>query len=342
MAGLTIKLEEQLSDLRSDQIAYKVTIQNTTSEPITILSVEPNVPVGAKVLEITDNSFAEYFSKKSELISELSTLLGHFLWVTSESFREKYIEAQHESLKKIFNFSGILKIYISLVFDRKSLASRLDQTDATYKFRISSVEDARTALKTWIDAPHQHFGIETLFKAKLQQLESVDSRLSESEQKGSSLTTIEPDSSFSATYVLKFKRGLLDPRKYQVSFSAKHKKNHPDSSPQSSSAATNVLISPSPVNLTIVAVISALLGILLRGSLGDEQNKFLEFANLAKTGQIFVGPVIALIFFNIYEHTSIGKGLNFSINWRSALFIGAMCGLAQDRVIAALKALLGF
>jgi hypothetical protein len=61
----------------------------------------------------------------------------------------------------------------------------------------------------------------------------------------------------------------------------------------------------------------------------------------ARSGQLLVGPVIALIFFNVYEYTSVGKDLGMSVSWRSALLIGALCGLAQDRVLAALKALIG-
>jgi hypothetical protein len=48
-----------------------------------------------------------------------------------------------------------------------------------------------------------------------------------------------------------------------------------------------------------------------------------------------------LIFFNAYEYTSMGKGVGMPISWRSALLIGALCGLLQDRVLAGLKAFFG-
>jgi hypothetical protein len=113
------------------------------------------------------------------------------------------------------------------------------------------------------------------------------------------------------------------------------------SSARSVSTATNVQISPYPFSLTIVAVLSALLGVLIRVSLEGAKDPLANLALLAGSGQLLVGPIVALIFFNVYEYTSLGKGITMSVSWRSALLIGALCGIAQDRVLAALKALIG-
>lgn len=58
MSGPTFKIEEQLSDIRSNQIAYKLTIENAGADPLHLLSVEPRVPVGAELLGISDTSLA--------------------------------------------------------------------------------------------------------------------------------------------------------------------------------------------------------------------------------------------------------------------------------------------
>ncbi|MNJ69411.1 hypothetical protein D3C77_657580 [compost metagenome] len=63
MAAPIIKLEEQLSDLRSNQVAYKLTIENLGAEPIILLGLEPSIPVGAQLLEVTGNEFAGDFSE---------------------------------------------------------------------------------------------------------------------------------------------------------------------------------------------------------------------------------------------------------------------------------------
>jgi hypothetical protein len=208
----------------------------------------------------------------------------------------------------------------------------------SFVFCISSGSDARTAFVKWMEKTNEHEEIITLFGLKTEQLEHIEATMDESDR--SSLTTIEAGSFFTATYVLKFDRRLLESRKFQVCFSANYL-NPGDSSPQSNSTATNVLISPYPIVLSIVAIIAALLGTLLRASLGDQTSPLHEISGLTKSGKLLVGPVLALIFFNVYEYTSLGKSIRMAVSWRSALLIGALCGLAQENVLAALKALIG-
>jgi hypothetical protein len=54
-----------------------------------------------------------------------------------------------------------------------------------------------------------------------------------------------------------------------------------------------------------------------------------------------IGPIVAFVFFNGYEYTSLANGIGSSLSWRSALLLGALCGIAQARVLAALRALIG-
>jgi hypothetical protein len=133
---------------------------------------------------------------------------------------------------------------------------------------------------------------------------------------------------------------VLEPKKYQVAFDASFTVSDAMAA-QTASAATNVLISPYPFALSVIAVLSAFLGVLLRVSLAGSRYPLQDLLSLAQSGGLFVGPVVALIFFNIYEYTSLGKGLTISISWRSALLIGALSGLAQERILASLKALIG-
>jgi hypothetical protein len=338
MMSPIIKLEEQLSDLRSDHIAYKLTIENPDSKPIRLLSVKPRVPDGASLLEIKDTSLAEAYMRKAELIEELNRLLRQFLWVTSETFRQTWIERQREAFKKIFSVTGIFNLYFHLLYNYRSFQARMKREFESFAFKIASASDARSAYVRWMKNSSEHEAIRTLFEAKTEQLEHVEARMDESDRPG--LTAIEAGSCFNATYVLKFARGFLEPRKYQVDFDATYL--HADSgSSQSTSTATNIQISPYPFILSVVAIIAALLGVLLRGSLGSVGDPFQEMFLLANSGKLLFGPVVALIFFNVYEYTSIGKDIDISVSWRSALLIGSLCGIAQDRVLAALKALIG-
>ena len=47
--------------------------------------------------------------------------------------------------------------------------------------------------------------------------------------------------------------------------------------------------------------------------------------------------VLALVIFNVFEFTSLAARLTRYVNWRGALFIGVVCGLAGDKVLTALN-----
>jgi len=338
MASPTFKLEEQLADQRSDQIAYKLTIANPGTTPIRLHSVEPRVPMGASLLQIRDTSLAEANALRAELVQELNRLLRQFLWVTSEAFRHTWVERQKEGLRELFTVIGILTFYMQLIIAPRGWLARMRVEFNSLAFRIASASDARSAYARWMQNANEHDTVRSLFEAKIEQLEHMEAQMDEDDRPG--LTSIDSGSFFTATYVLKFARGLLEPRKYQVGFAVTYQEQ--DSGPlQTTSVATNVQISPYPFSLSIVAIVAALLGVLVRVSLAGAQDPIHEMVTLARSGHLLVGPVVALIFFNVYEYTSLGKGIGMSVSWRSALLIGAVCGLAQDRILAALKALVG-
>lgn len=337
MPSPDFKLEEQLADIRSDQIAYKLTISNLDSQPVRLLAVEPRVPIGANLLEVTDSSLAQANAQKAELIDELNRLLRQYLWVTSSAFRQQWIDQQKESVKQIFSFVGFLSIYFQLFFNMSSFQARMKREFDTFSFKVSSAADARSAYEKWMASSTEHEAVKTLFDEKVKQLERVEARMDESDRPG--LTSIPPGGFFTATYVLRFARKVLEPRKYQIGFDATYA--HLDSPAQSNSVATSVQISPYPLSLSVVAILASLLGVFLRISIGGASDPFLKMFDLASTGQLLVGPIVALIFFNVYEYTSVGKEIGVSVSWRSALLIGALSGLAHDRILSALKALIG-
>jgi hypothetical protein len=335
MASPELKIEEQLADSRSDQIAYKLTVSNPDSQPVRLLSIQPRVPIGASVLEITDSSLAQANAQKAKLLEELNRLLRQFLWVTSEAFRQEWTDRQKELFKEIFSVAGIITAYVQIFTG--SYQTRMRREFDSFAFGISSAADARSAYEKWMATTNQHEAVKTLFEEKTKQLERVEGRMDESERPG--LTSISPGGYFTATYVMKFSRKAFEPRKYQVGFEATYSQS--DSPAQSNSVATTVQISPYPLRLSVVAVFSALLGIIVRLSVNDQSAPFNEMLRLAQTGQLLVGPIVALVFFNVYEYTTVGKEMAMSVSWRSALLIGALSGLAHDRILLALKALIG-
>jgi hypothetical protein len=155
-------------------------------------------------------------------------------------------------------------------------------------------------------------------------------------------TVIEPRSEYAATYVMECPRHPIEPRKYQVSVEAIYQVDDAHGATQSTGATATVLISPYPAALSVVAVVGALLGGAVQTSLDNPSVNLIDaFWGSVQSGRVAVGPIIGLVFFNVYEYTTVGKNLGMGLSWRSALLIGTLCGLAQDRVLAALKAFLG-
>ena len=110
------------------------------------------------------------------------------------------------------------------------------------------------------------------------------------------------------------------------------------------------------VALTLVAVVSSLLGYVLRFTLSQStsassatqvsqltpQAFSLEQLLTLLTSATWIGSaILAFVFFNVYEFTDVGRNFRMGLGWRSALLIGALCGLMGDRILVALKAFLG-
>ena len=51
--------------------------------------------------------------------------------------------------------------------------------------------------------------------------------------------------------------------------------------------------------------------------------------------------ITALFFYNVYDSTDVGRKIKVGVGWRSALIIGGLSGLLNDRVVEALRGLLG-
>lgn len=354
MANPIFKLEEQLPDLRSNQVVYKLTIENPDTKAIRLLTINPRVPNDVALLEVTDSLWAEANARRTKLLKGLNILLKHYLWVESSQFRQAVIEGKKEAAKKIFNFKRFMSFYLKYVFQEKNFQEQMKQDFDIFIFDIDSASDARAAHDRWMKNSDKDEVIrplfeerwmknldkdkviKPLFEEKMTQLECIEKQLIANDES----TTIEAGSFFTATYVLKFARQILEPKKYLVSFVVIYDRP-PDGGKQNGSAGISVQISPYPFSLSIVAILAALLGVLLKVSLSDKPDPLQEMHIYSESGKILVGPILALIFFNAYEYTSLGKNINMTVSWRSALLIGALCGLAQDRVLAALKALIG-
>lgn len=280
------------------------------------------------------------------LCDELTELLNEHVFESSADARAARLKIEKQFLEDLIkDMNAIFRAYFSLFTGKwsKRFEERRAQLDAQ-KFVIMRKSDADIALKRWFQDQDTKTLYGEMFKAKVEQLAEVEMVLDKRPEE-TAIATIEPDSFFATTYVLRFPRTSLNPAKY--SFSVDASLSEPGSEKEAlSSAATTVEISARPYVLSAIAVLCALLGVAVKYSIDQATQLPVDqfFSGLGTqlvTGRGIVSAVLALVAFNMYEHLDLGEKLALRVGWRSAMFFGVISGLFSERIVAALKALIG-
>ena len=359
MPRVDFRLEEQFSDLRSNEVAYKFIIENLGSSAIELLAITPRIPEDVTLLEIRDPSSVALKAKHDELCKELNEILDNYLIISFQEVRTLRVKAEKEMFDEMVDYSSskfgmVFRLYAKVFSGTYfRMMERNQKRRAAYKNEIESLTQAKAAHDRWLaNAQSTDSLIKNLFESKMQRLEELESEMG-ADLESSSLATIEPESFFAQTYVLRFRRSKWDPKKFNISIEGVYSEIGKEGR-HVGGASTSLIISPKPLALTIVAVISSFLGVLLKHALDastkgviipwskENIQKAFQSPEAAAVGlQTLSGAILALIFFNVYEFTDIGKKIGIGVGWRSALLIGALCGLLGDRILAALKALIG-
>jgi hypothetical protein len=172
------------------------------------------------------------------------------------------------------------------------------------------------------------------------------------------IATLAPGSVFATTYVFRFARGKSDAKRYTVTFEASYTEEGSEVV-ETGAVAASAIVSPSPAILSIVAVVSSILGAVLKAAIVARANVVGSSGNLGNTLegavqrleeqlipeiislQMLGAMVLALVIFNIYEHTEFGTRVKMGVGWRSALLIGVLAGAFTERLLEALKVLAG-
>jgi hypothetical protein len=358
MSNINVILEEIESDIRSNQATFKLTATDNSDAPIRLLSIEPRLPLTASLIDITDRSLAQSKSQQLELISSLNLITEKFIWNSTSSFRETWISLQTEAVGRVFP-KGSTRFLINpmghmaeLFYNRQHFEDRFRREMQSISYKIYSIDDARVVFAKFINngayyktdtekATNQP--ILSLYSAKLEQLEAVESRMEYADRRG--LLSLDPLSSYSSTYVVSFQRGFLEPSRYQIAFDLIYDRIGPSGdTPEHSIASTSsyIRISPSATALSIVSMLGAYLGVLLKKpSFSEADSLGVIHRSFELSQSILSSSIIALVFFNVYEHTNLSRRLDMPISWRSALLIGVLCGLSHERIIASIQSLIG-
>lgn len=346
MPKYSMTLEEQLSDARSNEVAYRLRIENFGESPIDILNINPRIPEDVDLIEVKDLSSEAVKLKHKKICTELTELLEEQLFVTSKDYRERIVVIEKEYIQEMLkDFNAVPRIYFGMFtgYLQKQMQRKRERSDAG-KFIIDSKRDANIALEKWFFDEDTNEARSTIFRAKFAQLEELDEQLG-AEASASAIATIESDSFFATTYVLRFPRSGLNPRKFSFAVEAAITETGTPKQ-QLGAVSTTVIISPQPYVLSGIAMTSALLGSTVKyaittGSATDVPEYFTKLSVHLITSPGLSSIILALLLFNVYEYTELGNNIKMRVGWRSALLIGVVSGLFSDRIIESLKVLFG-
>ncbi|MGG1365776.1 hypothetical protein ABE322_08305 [Priestia megaterium] len=352
MSLLQFNIETEPYNSRSNQIALKVVIRNTGKEKVNLISLNPNVPMGVEIEERRDSSQESAKERIMFLCLELTEILNNHLLIKHEEMRSKIIDANKEMLNQLLS-PKLKNIFINGYFalikptlmsqQMKRIYSRIDATG----FKIQNLQDAEWAFDKWFSKLDDD-GIEKeLYEGKLEQIKRLVGEMTGNES--NVIAAIEPESSYTRSYVITFKRRLFSQKIFNITIEGIYTEGASVNQLRRS-VSEPITISPQSFALTFLAIFASILGSILRYNL-EHPNSNQQFEKYSDglltnliTGNGISSAIVAMIFFNIYEHINFGdfgKNIRQSPNWQVALLIGILSGLVVDKIVKALNVFIG-
>jgi hypothetical protein len=199
-------------------VSFRLVVENQGEAPIDLRSITPRIPKGVELLETTEPSLEALKLKHSNLCEELTQILNDFLFTFTDEIADQYIKRQQNLLKRMFgSWVGPIKMYVELFSGRLQKSIKEDRKRwRAYKVTVETYAQSKAAFDRWLASAGDQSAYRNLFEEKLQQLQLVENQIG-ADPSTSPLATIEPKSFFAMTYVFRFARGRLDPRKYNIS-----------------------------------------------------------------------------------------------------------------------------
>ncbi|MDC6159386.1 hypothetical protein CON85_12265 [Bacillus toyonensis] len=350
MSLVQFKIEVEPYNGRSNQIAIKLVVTNTGEDRVRLISLTPNVPIGVEIEERRDISQESKKEKAIDLCLQLTEILNNHLLINYENVKEEIIAINKEMFNEIFaSPQKVLMNSISII--KHSVVSqevkRINTKLDSMNYKIQSLEDAQWAYDKWFSHLGDDNVEKSLYEGKLQQLKNLEEKMGENES--NVLALIEATSSYTRSYVIKFKRKLFSPKIFNITIDGLYSQDKLNGEYRVN-VSEPVTISPQPFALTFLAVLSSIMGSILKYNLEHPKvsDSFLSYTNelftYLSTGYGVSSAIVAIVFFNIYEHINFGdfgKKISSSPNGQVALLIGALSGLMGDKIVKALNVFIG-
>ncbi|MGG7567990.1 hypothetical protein ACQ5SO_17695 [Rhodovulum sp. DZ06] len=347
MSSISVAIESNPSDKRSNEIAFTFVLDNPTDAPVYIAALSPVLPEGATLPETKDLATHALATQHQALCAELTEIANAQLMLASAETRKRaarvigeIVREAYFNVSKLFGYVAATLFKVSNPF-HDQVQHRLRALGYTIG-SVADAEDVEIALGQYAEPELRVYA--DLFGVKLAQLRRLEGEMHTPESRRA-IAVVEAQSSFSTTYVLRFRRSTVNQRKYSFNIEATVYGTDSEAL-QVKSASARAVISPAPYALSLTAIFAALLGsavAFLTGLPGDVAITAVDpkqaLTHFATEG--LVGVILAMVAFNAYENIDAFKKMEVSASWRGALLVGFLCGAFTERIIDALKVLVG-
>jgi hypothetical protein len=337
MPSLDVSIDRQNIDARSSEIQCALRIKNMGDKNIHLISIRTSSASGTRFQRALDTSLEDDRKQLNVVYKQLTGLLRRM--------RLQRIGASNKGRPNMFR-----SIFEWYQLRRPGSSSYVRITDSREAQEYHQIYDNQTRES---DPVSQARELDSVFTTKLNAAQRLETRLGISQMDITAsmtehLADIEPQDEFVKHYVIKCPRKLFVSTTYTLNFDVRYQVGG-SPVPLNRSESFPAVISPNPFTISVAAAAFSVLGLVLKVSLDMLKN--VNELTLPVIQEMFEsGPMIlslvasvvtAILFYNIYEWTELGRRLDSGVGWRSALIIGGICGLLNQKVVAAFEELFG-
>jgi hypothetical protein len=163
------------------------------------------------------------------------------------------------------------------------------------------------------------------------------------------IADIEPGSEFVRDYIVKCKRKSFAVTSYAIRFDCRYLFREKERAlTYLKSQSFTGAIAPSPWKTSALAAGFSVVGVGLKTCLNlihEGRPNRAAIVDVVYSGSMIVSLIAAvltaLLFYNVVEWTALGKKVESGAGWRTAIIIGGLSGLLNEKVVAALEDLFG-
>lgn len=352
-------------DAQSAQYSCEVTIINAADEEFSVAEVRPRLPKGVTLNEAFDSAQVALGKRYQEICRATGSLLTSATMLADHALATDSVRKFRESLRSALKPGNLLDIYLSPFLGRVPQVVQAAR-ERNFRIEVSCSADAIGALKAFpLDAASPD---RRLIEYNIELLKRIEGD-QDFQRTRAKEVSLKKGQQYKAIYIVCGTRGALNPTSYSISFDIVLRRG---TYSLSRVEYATVTVPPAPFWPTVVAMASAAIGSLIHafgpasgaagsagaaaagaaGSAGGAAaggtaaaamavaaDPFGTQAMLSMAATLAIPVLTALIVYNIYDMTALKDRLKAARSWRSAVFVGFLCGFLNERILAALGAL---